>query len=228
MVRHMEVVPGVHWIEGINGNCYLIVNQTLTLIDTGLPRNAKKILRYITENLHRKPSDVTMIILTHSHFDHTGNAEQLRVVTGARIAAHQEDAVYIEGKQQALVPKGGMGMLFKVLSPLIKVRPFPVDTVLKDKDEIAGLSVIFTPGHTPGSISLYDAKRKVLFTGDTLRYVNGVLEGPSEKFSRDVALARASIKKLTALQFTTLLSGHGVPLTDNAAQRVRDFASNFP
>lgn len=224
----MEVVPEVHWIEGIKGNCYLIINESLTLIDTGLPRNTKKIIRYITQKLHRKPTDVATIILTHSHFDHTGNAEQLRMMTGAKIAAHQEDTVYIEGKQQAPVPKGGMGMLFKVLSPLIKVRPFPVDTVLQDKDEIAGLSVIFTPGHTPGSISLYDAKRKVLFTGDLLRYIHGVLEGPSEQFSRDVAQAHTSIKKLTDLEFTTMLGGHGVPLTDNAIQKVRDFVHAPP
>ncbi len=70
----MEIVPGIHWIEGINGNCYLLVGTSLTLIDTGLPHKAKKILSYITETLQRSPSELKTIILTHFHPDHIGNA----------------------------------------------------------------------------------------------------------------------------------------------------------
>jgi glyoxylase-like metal-dependent hydrolase (beta-lactamase superfamily II) len=219
----MEITSGVHWIEGISGNCYLFINEKLTLIDTGLPHKTKKILRYITQNLHREPSELTTIVLTHFHPDHTGNADLLRARTGAKIAAHQEDAAYIEGKKRRPVPAGGMGILYKAFSPLINVQPFTVDIVLKENDDIAGLTVIHTPGHTPGSISLYDAKRKVLFTGDTLRYINGVLEGPSERFSMDILCARNSIQKLKALEFDVMLGGHGTPLTKNASTMVREF-----
>ena len=51
----MEIVPGVHLIEGINAHCYLIDGPELVLIDTGMPRKTKKILRYITDTLHRYP-----------------------------------------------------------------------------------------------------------------------------------------------------------------------------
>ena len=47
----MEIVPGIHWIEGITGHCYIVVDKELTLIDTGMPHKTKKILRYITDEL---------------------------------------------------------------------------------------------------------------------------------------------------------------------------------
>lgn len=220
----MEVASGIHWIQGINGNCYLITDPYLTLIDTGLPHNTKKILRYITHELRRQPSELTTIILTHSHYDHIGNAEQLRTITGAKIAAHPEDALYIERKKQPPLPSGGIGIIFKLLSPMIKVQPFNVDISLKENEEIAGLTTLYSPGHTLGSICLYDPKRKVLFTGDTLRCSNGTIEGPSKRFSIDMVSAHNSIQKLKTLDFDIMLSGHGTPITENASAKVREFA----
>jgi glyoxylase-like metal-dependent hydrolase (beta-lactamase superfamily II) len=222
----MEIVPDVHMIEGINAHCYLIVDKDITLIDTGLPHNTKKILSYITNELHRKPSELTTIILTHSHYDHIGNAEELRTITKAKIAAHPEDALFIERKKQPPLPSGGMGILFKVLSPVIKVQPFHVDILLKENEEIAGLITLYSPGHSPGSICLYDPKRKVLFTGDTLRYKNESIEGPSKNFSLDLVSAYTSIQKLQTLDFEVMLSGHGTPLIGNASVKVREFIAN--
>ena len=223
----MEVISGIHWIQGINGNCYIINDSHLTIIDTGFPHKTKKILRYITHELHRQPSELTTIILTHSHYDHIGNAEQLRTITGAKIAAHPEEALYIERKKRPLLPSGGMGIIFKLLSPMIKVQPFNVDISLKENEEIAGLTTVYSPGHTPGSICLYDSKRKVLFTGDTLRCSNGTIEGPSKRFSIDLVSAHNSIQKLMTLDFDIMLSGHGTPLTENASAKVREFAEKF-
>jgi glyoxylase-like metal-dependent hydrolase (beta-lactamase superfamily II) len=220
----VEVISGIHWIQGINGNCYLITDPYLTLIDTSLPHKTKKILRYIIHELHRQPSELTTIILNHSHYDHIGNAEQLRTITGAKIAAHPEDALYIERKKQPPLPPGGMGIIFKLLSPMIKVQPFNVDISLKENEEISGLTTLYSPGHTPGSICLYDPKRKVLFTGDTLRYNNGTIEGPSKRFSIDLVSAHNSIQKLKTLDFDIMLSGHGTPITENASAKVREFA----
>jgi len=115
-----------------------------------------------------------------------------------------------------------MGIMFKLLSPIMNVQPFNVDISLKENEEIAGLTVLYSPGHTPGSICLFDPKRKVLFTGDTLRYSNGTIEGPSERFSMDPAGARNSIQKLKTLDFDIMLSGHGTPLTENASAKVRN------
>ena len=101
------------------------------------------------------------------------------------------------------------------------VPAFAVDGLLKEGDEVSGLTVIHVPGHTPGSIALYDRARKVMFSGDTLRFVGGKLEGPSEKFSADLAQARKSVEKLKPLDFDILLGGHGEPLKGGASAKVR-------
>ncbi len=147
-------------------------------------------------------------------------------MTGAKIAARAADAVFIEGKQQRPVPPGGLGLLYKAFTPLMNVPSFTVDTILADNDIIAGLTVIYSPGHTPGSISLYDPRRKALFTGDMLRYINGIVEGSSERFSMEMATARQSLEKLKGLEFDVMLSGHGTPLAQNASFKVREFIRN--
>jgi hydroxyacylglutathione hydrolase len=219
----MEVVPGVHLIEGITAHCYLIVDTNLTLIDTGLPHNTKKILRYITNGLHRKPSDLKTILLTHCDIDHIGNAVELQKLTGARIAAHPKDAEIIAGKNRRTMPKSGMSILFKLFRPLMSTKPFTVDNVVNEGDTVAGLNVLHLPGHTPGSIAFFDAKRKVLFVGDTLRFQDGSVQGPSEKMTMDITKAYESIEKLPALDFNVMLSGHSEPLRSDAAMRVKEF-----
>ena len=219
----MEVVSGIHLVEGITAHCYLIVDTDLTLIDTGFPHNTKKIISYITDELHRKPSDLKTILLTHCDIDHIGNAVELRKLTGAKIAAHPEDAQVIEGKKIRTMPKGGMSMMFKLLRPLMSTKPFSVDILANEGDTVAGLKVLHLPGHTQGSIALFDAKRKVLFVGDTLGFRHGAVQGPSEKMTMDVTKAYESIGKLASLDFNVMLSGHSEPLRSDAAMKVKEF-----
>jgi len=219
----MEIIPGIHWIEGITGHCYVVVNQELTLIDTGMPHKTKKILRYITDELQRTPSDLKTIILTHCDIDHIGNALELRNLTGAKIAAHPQDAEVIAGKKIRMTPKGGMRILFKLLGSLMRVKPFQVDILINDNDNLSGFSIFHMPGHTKGSIALYDAKRKVLFIGDTLGFRNGAVQGPSQSVTMDMKQAYRSIEKLKNLDFTVMLSGHGEPLRSNASTKVTEF-----
>jgi len=218
----MEVIPGVHWIPRINGNCYLLVDHELTLVDTGLPHHAKKILAYVTDELHRKPSDLTTIILTHYHIDHIANAEELRRLTGAKVAAHHDDADYIEGKKPLPRPKN---LLFRLATSFMRVRPFPVDIRLQDASVVAGCTVFHLPGHTPGSIALLAPQQSVLFCGDIVRSPNGNLQGPSQQFSFDYGKALQSIQRIKTLEFDVLLSGHGEPVRPQAATKVR---SAFP
>jgi glyoxylase-like metal-dependent hydrolase (beta-lactamase superfamily II) len=97
----MEIVPGIHMMEGNTAHCYFVDDKELILIDTGMPHKTKKILHYITKTLQRTPSDLKTIVLTHSDIDHIGNALELRNLTGANIAAHPQDAEIIAGKKPA-------------------------------------------------------------------------------------------------------------------------------
>ncbi len=223
----MEIVPGIHLIEGITAKCYLIDGPELTLIDTGMPRKTKKILRYITKMLERTSSDLKNILLTHCDIDHIGNARELRSITGASIAAHPLDAEIIAGKKLRQTPHGGMKILFKLLGSFLQVKPFPVDKIIHEGDTIAGLTVLHMPGHTPGSLGLYDSKRKVLFIGDTLGNKEGVVQGPSKGVTWNITQAHRSIEKLRTLDFTVMLSGHGEPLTSDASAKVRQFISKI-
>ncbi|HXW95302.1 MAG TPA: MBL fold metallo-hydrolase, partial [Nitrososphaerales archaeon] len=92
--------------------------------------------------------------------------------------------------------------------------------LLKEGDTVGRLAVFHTPGHTPGSISLYDRQDRVLFVGDTARYVKGKLEGPPPRFTPHMDQAKASIERLSSLDFEVMLSGHGQPLRSPDAPRM--------
>ncbi len=219
----MEIIPGIHLIENIYAHCYLIDGPELTLIDTGMPRKTKKILSYITDTLHKKPTDLKTIVLTHCDIDHIGNARELRAITGATIAAHPSDADIIVGKKPRQTPRATMQILFKLLGTFLQVKPFPVDEIVENGDTIGGLTVLHLPGHTPGSIALYDPKRKVLFIGDTLGCKNGIVQSPPKSVTWDMEQVYRSITTLQALDYTVMLSGHGEPLTTDASTKVNQF-----
>ena len=97
----MEIVPGIHKIEGIRGvNCYLVINgDRLVVIDAGLPGQAKATVNYIRK-LGEKPEAVRCIILTHADIDHVGSALELREMTGAKVAIHSGDVPILTGRQK--------------------------------------------------------------------------------------------------------------------------------
>ena len=223
----MEIVPGIHQVDGVNGNCYIIVRDGLTLIDTGLPKNSKKILSYIRDTLHRTPGEIRTIILTHCHIDHIGNAYALKNASGAKIAIHESDAGFVSGKTAMPAPKGMAGLLIKTLGIFMKARNFQPDILLKDQDILAGLTCIHTPGHTPGSICLLDPETKVVFIGDTLRFDGQKITAPPELFTLDMNQTYDSIRKIAVLEFTVLLSGHGIPLIHNASEKVREYSKTL-
>jgi glyoxylase-like metal-dependent hydrolase (beta-lactamase superfamily II) len=116
-----------------------------------------------------------------------------------------------------------MSILFKMLEIFLQVKPFSVDEIIDNGDTIAGLTVLHLPGHTPGSIALYNPKRKVLFIGDTLGCKNGIVHGPPKSVTWDMGQVYQSIKALQTLEYTVLLGGHGEPLTSDASAKVRQF-----
>jgi glyoxylase-like metal-dependent hydrolase (beta-lactamase superfamily II) len=224
----MEIVPGIHQVDGVNGNAYIIVRKGLVVIDTGIPGSGKKILSFIWDTLHREPSEITTVILTHFHTDHTGGVKALKeTVPGLKIGIHEADAGYVAGTISLPRYPGLRGFVVGLFSWLMPSVFLP-DITLNDGDRIEGLTVIHLPGHTPGSIGLMDEASKTLFAGDLLRSDGTTLsEGPGA-FSLDVAASRESIGKIALLEFDTLLIGHGKPVRPDAAARVREFAGTLP
>jgi glyoxylase-like metal-dependent hydrolase (beta-lactamase superfamily II) len=217
----------VHQVDGVNANVYLLKNeQGLAVVDAGMPGNAEKILSYVRK-LGENPSSISTIVLTHCHIDHVGSAYELRKATNAKVAIHAEDADFLAGKRSLPRPKGVAGSLFRAASLFFRFKAFQPDITVKEGDIVAGLRVIHTPGHTPGSISLIDPKRELIFVGDTLRYSEGKMSGPPERFTLDADQMKLSIKKISELKFDTMLSGHSGPLRPKASERVKEFYASL-
>ena len=225
----MEIIPGIHQIDGVNGNSYLLIRDGITVIDTGIPGSGKKILAYIREKLHREPGDIQTIIITHFHMDHTGGVGDLKkAAPGARVAIGRDDAGYVNGGTPKPAYPGIGGVLLRIAEKVMHPPAFRPDILLDDGDMIAGLRCIRIPGHTPGSIGLLDEQSRVFFAGDLLRYDGTSLaEGPAG-FTMDLEGSRHSIRTLTTLSFSFLLPGHGVPCREDAGGKVRAFAASLP
>ncbi len=206
----MQIVPGVTLIEGVgaNSNCYLVecdcgVN---VLVDTGMADN------FLRVKEHVKRLDI--IVNTHCHYDHVGANVLLKKEFGAKLLAHEADAGYIacgDGEYTC------SSMFGKVL-PAVEV-----DGVLREGDVVfgtTGLEVVHTPGHTRGGICLYDRKRKILFSGDTLFAEGGI--GRTDLPSGDLGALRASILKISLLDVDILLPGHGECVLNGAGKYIKD------
>lgn len=225
----MEILPDIHQVDGVNANCYLLVRNGITVIDTGIPGSGRKILRYIRENLHREPAEIQTIIITHFHMDHIGGVTTLKQPAPfAKVAIGKSDAGYAAGQIPLPIYPGIRGVLLRVAGAVMRPGSFRADILLEKGDRIGTLRCIPLPGHTPGSIGLLDERTGTFFAGDILRYDGtSIAEGPAG-FTMDLDNSRQSMRTIASLTFSILLPGHGVPLRDNAAGQVRAFIATLP
>jgi hydroxyacylglutathione hydrolase len=224
----MEITTGIHQIKGVRGaNCYLVITgSNMLLIDTGMPGNGRKIVNYI-KALGKEPSNLDYIILTHADIDHIGSAAEMKTLTGAKLVIHSSDAPVLSGKSSFKTVKGPHGVLFKLLAPLLRLHTVDPDITVSTDFEIADYKIIYTPGHTTGSISLYKPE-KVIFVGDALRSDSkGNPKPPSSSFSADIGRAEASLVIISQLKFDILLTGHGAPVIGEASGKVMGMVTHL-
>jgi hydroxyacylglutathione hydrolase len=219
----MQLLPDLYRMEGVRGaNCFLITTMDgkVVVVDTGMPGQSESILANISA-IGKKPEDVKEIILTHADMDHSGSAMQLRERTGAKIAAHEWEALVLSGKRPVKQAKGILRIVFAALRIWMPpMLPFLADRVLQDGEVISGWKMIFTPGHTQGSICLYLAG-KALLAGDALCCdKKGNPIPPIAMMSLDMPTAMQSVAYIATLEFDMLLPGHGVPCLERASERV--------
>ncbi len=226
-----QIIPDVYLMEGLRrAHVYLLTSEEgVTLIDTGLAGEVDRIVDQLGEGGYAL-SNLRAIILTHCHGDHTGNAAELARRSGAQVLAHRDDVSFIE--QTEPLPGGSLlrRLLSQVSDRLFKTPPCRVDRALLDGDVIetlGGLHVFHLPGHTPGSIVLYESERRILFCGDVLFNDNPLsgkqgLQLPPNVFSLDVVQARDSARKLVDLPVEVLCPGHGDPILKEAGKRIRE------
>jgi len=211
----MEITANVHLIPNIIANPYLIIDPDgLTLIDSGLPGNQKKILNYIS-NLGHAPSDLKRIIITHADIDHTGSLSALKKACGAQIYASKIEAeAMAQGRSSRQIQSGMilrkalMGIMLHFMPPIA----VQTDVILSEGQilpSLGGLRVMETPGHTPGHISLFSPSTGVLFTGDSIVTREGELVRSVKANTWDEAKADESARKQAALGAQVVCPGHG-------------------
>ena len=224
----MEITEGIHLIPRVRGaNAYLVKRDDgITVVDTGLPGNAGKIIDYV-QSIGCRPSDVKTIVLTHSDMDHAGSVARLKEETNAKVAIHEADAPRLSGEKEPKAVKGMLGLLLRATAVIMRFKRINADVLLKDSDIIDGLTVIHTPGHTEGSICLYLPGR-ALFVGDALLADDErMLSLPRRSMSTDLNQAKESIKKISELKYSVLLPGHGPPIERNASAITKEFAARL-
>jgi hydroxyacylglutathione hydrolase len=178
-------------------NAFMISGRNLCLIDAGVAESAPFILSMVRDT-GRDPGEVSTLILTHSHPDHIGGARAIQKATGCIIAAHPAERAWIEdtGLQARERPIPGF--------PTLVEGPVRIDRHLADGDriEIGGgrsLTVIHTPGHSSGSISLFLEDEGVLISGDAIP-VKGEIPIYDDPFA-----SLRSIEKLEKIQGAKIL-----------------------
>jgi glyoxylase-like metal-dependent hydrolase (beta-lactamase superfamily II) len=230
----MEFGRGIYLIPKIRGaNTYAVLEGTevdhhLTLIDTGMPGNARRIMDFV-RTLGKGQTASCTIVLTHPDIDHSGSVAELKGKLGnVKVAIHEADAPRLAGEKPLKEVRGPFGLLFRVMSPFMRFKPATPDVLLKDGETVDGLTVVYTPGHTEGSICLYSERWKAMFVGDALRTdKNRSLKLPSAGMTFNIGDAKNSVRKISSYEFELLLPGHGPPILIDASKKVKEFAASL-
>jgi len=221
----LEVIPQVYQLTVGGTNTILIAEKELTLVDTGFPGGSAQVIDLI-HKLGRSVAEIGLIVLTHNHFDHAGGLPDLKKLSQAKVAAHRADVSSNEGPlpYPGIVQKLLRIPPFSALRGAFSVKPGEIDVKLEGGEvlePLGGLKVIHTPGHTPGSISLFAPASKLLIGGDALNKRRNNLRLPPKMASTDLTQAVESVEKIAQLDFDTLCFGHGRPLIGDAHLKVQ-------
>jgi glyoxylase-like metal-dependent hydrolase (beta-lactamase superfamily II) len=214
-------------------------NETVVLVDSGFPGQLK-LLQESMAKLEIPFEKLDRIIITHQDFDHIGGLPDILKTSDHKIEviSHIEEKPYIEGTKPLL--KWNPEQTKKALESLPEERkrafleqmanpPIAnVDRTVTDGEVLpycGGITVIHTPGHTMGHISLYHNGTKTLITGDELLIIDGKLSGPNPRFTYDMNLATASLKKLSTYDVETVICYHGGVFRDEPNKRIAELAA---
>jgi len=196
-------------------NAILIVNgENSVLVDTGVKGNMKQI-RILFKQAQLNPSDLKLIILTHTHYDHTGNLTALKKWTGAKVMVHKNEFENLKNGFTT-IPGGTrkypniISRLGKLIFPRFASPPqFNAELINENEFDLSefGLDakVIHTPGHTKGSQSVKFGKTAI--TGDAfVNMRNGWIFPP---FADEPELLLQTWQKLFDLGIKEIYPGHG-------------------
>jgi glyoxylase-like metal-dependent hydrolase (beta-lactamase superfamily II) len=231
----MQIAKGLYRIGSDTVNSYLVVDGGgVTIIDAGLPRYWK-LLNSELARLGLALDDVRALILTHGDTDHIGFAARLYREKGipAYLFPADDDRARLKVKK----PNSGWGPV--KAGPLVGflwysalqggLRIPPVGELLPVEDgqvlDVPGAPrIIHVPGHTPGSVAVHVPAVDALFIGDTMTTRNVLTGATGPKpapFTLEPAQALASLDRVSEVDATWVLPGHGPAWDGGVAEAVR-------
>ncbi|MBC7107829.1 MAG: MBL fold metallo-hydrolase [Methanomassiliicoccales archaeon] len=190
----VHCLPGV----GLDSNIYVVTGNDPFIVDTGTGIHIRQVIDQISRVI--SPQKIGRIVLTHRHYDHIGGARFLMKEFGAEVYIHNLDAPPLrEGDGWATLSELGG----------IKTEPIDVKSIREGDVFSSGdheFRVYHTPGHTAGSIVLFDDITGSLICGDTV-FVGSV--GRWDLPSGDYDELVKSLHRLLSLDAVNLYPGHG-------------------
>lgn len=208
-------------------NVYLIGEQRqpgCVLIDAATRQAEKRIFKQLAGRT------LSAHALTHVHPDHQGCSHAVCERFGVPLWVGEADvaAMEVPGK---VTGANAPAWLKRTQERFWVGPPHPVAKALKEGDEVAGFTVLDTPGHTRGHVALWRERDRVLILGDVLNNMNLMtglpgLHEPPRMFAVDAAQNRASARRLAALRPALACFGHGAPLRD--PDKLAAFVAGLP
>ena len=219
-----QIAEDVYMLKGFPPNAINVYVVGDVLIDAATRQAEKRILRQIAGR------PITAHALTHAHPDHQGSSHAICERLDIPLWCGQDDIPAMEtpgGVKNSQAP----GWLNRLQQRYWTGPPHPVARALCEGDEVAGFTVLDTPGHSRGHVAYWRESDRVLILGDVLNNMNvmtGVpgLHEPPRLFTPDPVRNRASARRLAALRPALACFGHGAPLRD--PDRLAEFAAKMP
>jgi hydroxyacylglutathione hydrolase len=219
-----EIAEDVHLLSGWPSNAINVYLVGDVLIDAATRQAERRIFKQLGG---RK---LSAHALTHVHPDHQGASHAVCERFGVPLWVGEGDVVKMEQPGKVTGAKAP-AMIKRFQERFWVGPPHPVAMALKEGDEVAGFTVLETPGHTVGHVAFWRERDRVLILGDVLNNMNvrtGIpgLHEPPEFFTDDPVRNRASARRLAALRPSLVCFGHGAPLRD--PDKLADFVAGLP
>jgi glyoxylase-like metal-dependent hydrolase (beta-lactamase superfamily II) len=153
-------------------NCYIIEGKQITLIDTGVAGSEKILFDYLLK-IGRKPEEISLVLLTHSHPDHIGSVKTIKDITKCKVTIHEAERQWLEDTDLQFRERPVPGFQNLVAGPCKADKLLKDEDILEIDDNIT-IDVVHCPGHSVGSVSFLYRQRNVLFSGDAIPVKNDI------------------------------------------------------
>lgn len=241
-----EIIPGIFRLPlslpnlSLDGvNVYLLQTEDgWILVDTGMSHSQSyRELSQQLDAIGMGMDDIQLILLTHNHPDHTGMAGRLQTETNAMLAIHEKDVPENKYDSTSAIDKTLMrnGLLSDQIAQLMKAgqkmektsKPYRPDWLLKGDEFISAgkyhFQVLWTPGHSPGHVCLYDHEKEILLSGDHIlpKITPNIGYGPHDPLADYLS----SLRKIQKLPVHLSLPSHGEQINDTA-KRIKEMITH--